>query len=162
MSKIKLMIDMDETLANFLGSEELKDWDGHIDPPAMYEAGFFRNLFPLPGAKKAIYTLLQEGEYEIYILTKPVAKSADSYKEKVEWIASHFPDLVGRIIMTQNKHMVKGDILIDDDKSWKDWDGEYVHFNRKIDSAIAWERITNRLLDKKFIENFKNKGVVSE
>lgn len=151
-----LFIDMDETIVDFLGSEALRSWDGKRNPPQMYEPGFFRNLQPLTGAKSAMYALIQSEMFDIYILTKPVSKSPDSYKEKVEWIASHFPDLLDKVIMTQNKLLMKGDILVDDDRTWKDFQGIFLHFNRNVESAIMWQKIVSKLLSGKWKQ--ENKG----
>jgi len=149
-SKKTLMIDMDEVLANFSSSHRLADWDGSFNPPAMYEKGFFEELEPLPGAIKAVIKLLNSNKFDIWILTQPVAKSSKSYAEKATWIWKHLSDLGDKIIMTQNKILVKGDILIDDSKKWKNFEGTFMHFKPEVPSFLMWEEIVTRLLSDEF------------
>lgn len=149
MSKKKiLLIDMDETLCDFSGSPDLRAWqEKKRNPSAMFEVGFFRHLVPLPGAIAGVMELLSSNLYDIYVLSQPVAKSPHSYSEKVEWILTYLPDLRDKIILCQDKYMVKGDILIDDDKSrWGKFDGKFVHFNRDKHPFSQWQSIVESLL----------------
>jgi len=124
-------IDMDDTIADFLGSPAFKDG---FDVSKMYEIGFFLNLKPVPGALSGVRTLIRKG-YDVQILSQPVAESAHSYSEKVQWIALWFPELIGKINFTQDKGLFKGDYLIDDNApKWKDKfeanGGQFIEFNQ--------------------------------
>jgi len=155
MSKKKvLLIDMDETLCDFSGSPALRNWqEKKRNPSAMFEVSFFRNLDPLPGAIAGVMELLSSSLYDIYILTQPVAKSPHSYSEKVEWILTYLPDLKDKIIMCQDKSMIKGDILIDDDKQrWGKWGGKFIHFNRDRHPFSQWQSIVEDLLNEKEVK----------
>ena len=116
-----LCIDMDNVLADFSGSPRLRNWqEKKRNPSSMYGKNFFRDLEPLPGAIEAVMEIIASNKYDVYILTQPVAKSPHSYSEKVEWVLTHIPDLMDKIIMCQNKAMVKGDILVDEpDRDWE-------------------------------------------
>ena len=114
MKKLKIWVDMDDTLFNFT---KAVNGATQRNPKEMYKKGFFRNLEPTDGSKEFIRCLLHQeavGTIEVGILTKPVATSPISYKEKVESIREHFPELLNKITMTQNKSQLRGDILIDD------------------------------------------------
>ena len=109
MKKI-VYIDLDDTIADFLGAEVFKSG---FDVSLMYEPGFFLNLKPIAGAQVAVRQIMRMG-YDVHILSQPVAESAHSYQEKVEWIGKYFPDLINKINLTQDKGLFKGDFLIDD------------------------------------------------
>ena len=140
-NKIRIFLDLDDTLMDFSGKV------GHYreHPEDMYEENFFRDLEPMPGAKDAVEALLQAG-YDVHILTMPLSTKDESYTEKAISVRRHFPELVNKITMTQNKLMMKGDILIDDNKEkWGRFDGEFIHFN-KYNKESEWKRIINQLL----------------
>lgn len=101
---------MDDTIADFQGSEKFRDGFNVV---YMYEPGFFRDLPVIPGALVAVREIMRMG-YDVHILTQPLAESPHSYTEKVQWVALHFPDLINKISMTQDKGLFRGDYLIDD------------------------------------------------
>lgn len=116
MKKI-VFIDLDDTIADFQGSAKFKDGFNVVH---MYEPGFFKDLPVIPGALVAVRAIMRMG-YDVHILTQPLAESAHSYSEKVQWVALHFPDLINKISMTQDKGLFKGDYLIDDNAlKWKE------------------------------------------
>lgn len=146
MDKKIIFIDLDDTIADFLGSEVFKD---RIDIYKMFEPGFFFNLKPVDGALSGVRALIEMG-WDVYILTQPVAESAHSYSEKVQWIGMWFPELIRKVNMVQDKGLVKGDFLIDDnEKKWKERfesnGGKFVHFRYNKDdregNARHWRAI---------------------
>lgn len=145
MSLGLILIDMDDTLADFGGSPV---FGASIDDTKMYEPGFFRDLKPIDGALVAVRKLIKLG-YEVQILTQPVAQSPHSYSEKVQWIGMWLPELIPGINMVQDKGLVKGDYLIDDNvKKWKSKfeknGGTFIHFPYVRNSNIhktAWENV---------------------
>jgi len=151
MTKKIVLIDMDEVLANFRAHPEVND--EHKNHPAMYRKGFFLELLPIPGALEAVRALLNEDCFDVNICTQPVAESAYCYMEKAQWIWKWFPELGQKIIMVQNKGLVVGDYLIDDNATkWKDKfeanGGEFIHFNIHSDPKDEWQRIVAELLYK--------------
>lgn len=116
----RIYVDLDDTIADFKGSEALigKPFNNFGVHP-MYEPGFFFNLKPIKGSLSGVRALIRLG-YDVHILTQPLAESAHSYSEKVQWVGLHFPDLVNKIHMTQDKGLFIGDYLIDDNaEKWK-------------------------------------------
>lgn len=150
MNKPILYIDMDEVLCDFCGHPSLEQWDRtKRNPPEMYEPGFFESLKPFPGAIYSITKLLNEDEWDIYILTQPVAKSPVSYMEKANWICKWLPDLRDKLILTQNKGLHIGHVLVDDSEKWeKVFKGKFIHFRRDMLPEAMWRNV---LRDLKYI-----------
>lgn len=151
--KPTLFVDMDDTIAQFIGDERLlciPITHLHQDYKEMHEKEFFRKQVVMPGAKKAIKTLLDSQKFEIYILSVPLATSPHSYSEKVEWISEHFPELLKRIVFTQDKSLIRGNFLVDDSILWQEpWEnngGDFIRFDPRKNAQSQWERITDYLL----------------
>lgn len=149
-----LYIDMDEVLVDFTGHFALKHCDkAQINPPAMYEKGFFESLQPLPGAISAVVKILNSNKFDVKILTQPVAKSPVSYTEKVNWLYKYLPDLAGDPIMTQDKSLIKGDFLIDDNEKWgkphpvhgRVFEGILILFRIDIHPIAMWDKVLDTL-----------------
>lgn len=136
MTKI-VFIDMDDTIADFVGHPVFKgEKPCDLTIHHMYEPGFFENLEPIQGAHSGVRRLIRAG-FDVHILTQPVAESAHSYSEKVKWIGKHFPELINKISMTQDKGLFKGDFLVDDNAvKWKDKfetnGGKFIWFRHDI------------------------------
>lgn len=149
-----IYIDMDDTIADFIRAATV---NGVFDYLRMYEPGFFFNLKPVDGALVAVRQLIGLG-YDVQILSQPVADSPCSYTEKVQWIGVHFPELISKINLTQNKGQFIGDYLIDDNPTkWKAKfeanGGKFIYFmynpgtHTQISNREGWERIVNFFRD---------------
>lgn len=135
-----IFVDMDGVLADFDGSVAV-----HIqDPPEMFVPGFFRNLKVMPGAKEGVQALIDNPKLKVYIGTKHTTKTDYSPSEKVAWVREHFPQLLKKMFIVTDKHLLKGDYLIDDDLRWRNFPGEFIHFD-KTNSAKEWERVVEYL-----------------
>lgn len=142
-----LYIDMDCVIADFCKGAAERGYDRSMKaPPCMYADGFFLNLSPLSGALESVRALIRSGLYDIHILTQPLAYSPISYTEKAQWIAKWFPELIEKITMTQDKSLLKGQYLIDDNLKWQGFEGRFIHFNPEADSAAMWQDVVNELL----------------
>ena len=76
--------------------------------------GFYRSLPIIPGAKEALENLLSLG-HDVRICTAPKRRFTYCVPEKFEWIAEHLGQKwVERTILTRDKTLVHGDILVDD------------------------------------------------
>jgi 5'-nucleotidase len=135
-----ILVDQDGPLANFEGGF-LKNWQNlfpkeffipleerttfymreqyptHLTEKvdAIYSSpGFFRNLEPTKGAIEAIKELVKLG-YDVRICTSPLSRYEHCVLEKFEWVEKHLGrQFTKRIILTKDKTMVRGDLLIDD------------------------------------------------
>lgn len=80
----------------------------------MAHVGFYKGIQPIPGAKGALNRLLREG-HDVRIVTSPFLANPTCASEKFEWVEEHIGAGWGaRTILTNDKTVVRGDILIDD------------------------------------------------
>ena len=135
-----LLLDMDGPMADFdrhfFDQSVANGWDLDIDDLSMQEHrfltdhqpskahqkaaraavegdGWFRALPVVPGAQEGVAELLSLG-VEITVCTKPLEASYSCPSEKFAWIAEHFPDLVGHVMLAPDKSRAVGNILLDD------------------------------------------------
>ncbi|CAB3672027.1 hypothetical protein LMG3458_01146 [Achromobacter deleyi] len=82
---------------------------------AIYTApGFIRNLPPVPGALDAVKELLALG-MDVRICTSPLSQFENCVAEKYLWVEKHLGrEATNRLILTKDKTLVQGDLLIDD------------------------------------------------
>lgn len=149
-----IMLDMDSTTVDFWKSHMFKSKERGLNPPEMYEPGFFETLPPMPGALSGVRAVLEFGRVNninIHILSKPVSATFYSYSEKAAWISKWFPELVRNIILCQHKELVSapGRVLIDDHLPWKDlWEGRggtFILFDEHRSSAEYWLEIVEQM-----------------
>ncbi|KAM6163522.1 5'(3')-deoxyribonucleotidase, cytosolic type [Rhynchocyon petersi] len=83
---------------------------------SVYQApGFFLDLEPIPGALEALREMNEMEDTEVFICTSPLLKYEHCVAEKYRWVEKHLgPKFVERIILTRDKTVVSGDLLIDD------------------------------------------------
>ena len=75
--------------------------------------GFFKRLEPIKGAIYALEEL--EKKYEVFICTAPLLENPTCCNDKLWWIDNHLGgDWIRRTIITKDKTVIDGDILIDD------------------------------------------------
>lgn len=75
--------------------------------------GFFRNLPPIPGAIEGIKALAEHAD--VWICTTPTKIHTNCVPEKYAWVKEHLGQAwVEHIIMTRDKTLVHGSMLIDD------------------------------------------------
>ncbi|MCC7450787.1 MAG: 5'-3'-deoxyribonucleotidase [Anaerolineae bacterium] len=135
-----ILVDMDGVIANF-ESNFLKQWreqyPGHPYIPLEERVGFYveeqypadikhlvAGLFrapnfyrtnpPIPGGLQALNEMRDMG-HEVFICTSPLTEYQNCVLEKYEWVDQHLGlAWVDRIVLTRDKTLVNGDILIDD------------------------------------------------
>lgn len=78
--------------------------------------GFFVNIPEIPGAVAAVKEMNQIENVEVFICTSPlIGNYRYCVKEKYEWIEKHMGnDWAGKIILTPDKTLINGHLLIDD------------------------------------------------
>ncbi|XDB61619.1 PREDICTED: 5'(3')-deoxyribonucleotidase, cytosolic type [Capra hircus] len=83
---------------------------------SVYEApGFFLDLEPIPGALEALREMNDMQDTQVFICTTPLMKYDPCVPEKYRWVEKHLgPQFVERIILTRDKTVISGDLLIDD------------------------------------------------
>ena len=144
-----VLLDMDNTLYDFDAAIEDNSRRG---PPEMLKKGFFSDLKLFNGARPFVQKLVNRG-YDVHICTKSLATSPKCNAEKVKAICRDFPYLYNKIILCQDKHMIRGDYLIDDDfvnviAFDRAGEGQLgIHFDPKSPSADQYNAIFQHIED---------------
>jgi 5'-nucleotidase len=94
--------------------------------------GFFRNLPPIEGAIDAVKEMSTMDGVQVFLCTTPMIKNYRcSTVEKYEWVEEHMGRYwLDRMILTCDKTVIKGDILIDDK-----------HFISGAEKRPSWKHI---------------------
>lgn len=80
----------------------------------MTEPGFYRRLDPIVGAKQALKSALAAG-HDVRIVSAPYISNPTCASDKIDWIVRHYGShWASRLILTNDKTVIHGDILIDD------------------------------------------------
>lgn len=107
--------------------------------------GFYRNLAVIEGGKDALEHLLSLG-HDVRICTAPKRDFRNCTLEKLEWIDEHFGrKWAERTIITRDKTLVSGDVLVDDKPSvtgvrQPSW--EHIFYDQPYNRAEARRRLT--------------------
>ncbi|NLG74473.1 MAG: 5'-3'-deoxyribonucleotidase [Chloroflexi bacterium] len=137
---MRILVDMDGVIADFEGSfinlwkqqyprqayiplEDRKtfyllhQYPQELQPLAMEiisAPGFYRGLDVIPGAVEALHEMVNLG-IDVRICSSPARDYHNCVLEKYEWVDEHLgSDWIGRMILTEDKTLIRGDILIDD------------------------------------------------
>jgi 5'-nucleotidase len=104
-----------------------------------------RDLPPITGATEALRALLEQG-HDVRICTSPLNQYRNCVPEKYEWIERHLgPEFVTRMIVSKDKTIVYGDVLVDDNPSVKGpclakW--QHVIFDQPYNRHVDGARMT--------------------
>jgi 5'-nucleotidase len=132
MTSQTVFVDMDGVLCDFqtaFNRERLLD---PAQPFPQSAPGFYRSLMPIDGAIDGFQSLVSNPHFNVHILTAPSLYNPLSYTEKRLWVEDHLGfSAVERLIIANDKSMLKGDILIDDQTKGRGQDrfeGELIQF----------------------------------
>lgn len=133
--KQRLYIDMDGVIVDFesalrkVDNATLEQYKGILDEIP----GLFDLMEPMPGAIEAVTELAKQ--FDTYILSTAPWLNPSSWTSKISWIHRYFGSekdspLYKRVIISHNKHLLKGDYLIDDrlKNGASEFEGEHIHF----------------------------------
>lgn len=117
----KWILYINEKYGTSVRYEDVTEWDMTKNYPTLtreqvygaeLEEELYDRLEPNPGAVETVKRLMDEG-HEIYIVTSTPCRVIRAKFEKV--ILRYFPYLTWKnVIITSNKQMIRGDVLIDD------------------------------------------------
>ena len=131
-----ILVDMDDTIEQLLKAwvravnekyqqsaryEDIRSWDvSAAFPDLTWEEvygiismpGFWKTVEPIPGAAEALQRLMRDG-HDVYIVT---ATTYRSVPEKMDDLLFRYVPVLSwdQVIITRNKQMIRGDVLIDD------------------------------------------------
>ncbi len=137
---MRILIDMDDVMADFNGyfvqvyrqrhpgkfcvpADQVKDFKLVKNYPEdlrglveeiCREPGFFANLPPMEGSIEAVLEMSKTPN-EIFFCTSPYLANPTCADDKLYWIGEHLgSSWKNRTIITSDKTVVRGDVLIDD------------------------------------------------
>ena len=131
-----ILVDMDDTIEQLLAAlvkranerfrrsvtvDDITDWTIVCAYPGlekrqildlMHEPGFWDTVEPVPGAADGLKYLMDKG-HQVYVVT---ATEYEHVPEKMERVLFRYFPFLSRdqVIITGNKQMIRGDVLIDD------------------------------------------------
>ncbi len=142
-----IYVDMDNVLVDFesgidqLSEETYQEYQDDLDEVP----GFFRDLPPVEGAIDAFHKL--SAQYDVYILSTAPWRNPSAWIDKLLWVKKHLPEVAHkRLILSHNKHLNRGDYLIDDRTAngAGDFPGEHIHFGEE--PFLDWDAVLGYLL----------------
>lgn len=107
---MRIFIDLDGVVVDF---EKFRIISGLTGEEIKKLPGAYLDMDPIPGAIEAVQSLIGMG-HEVWLATKPPTGIPQAYADKVAWVLRHLPELKRRIILTHDKSLLRGDVLVDD------------------------------------------------
>ena len=140
MEKKILLVDMDDTICHYTKAYEKARKEHPTQPFPQSQYGFFAGLEPIEGALHFLDELTNY--YEVWICTRCSSMNPMSYAEKAQWVKQHLGFAwVNALIITPDKGMIKGDILVDDSQ-WSLFGGDQILFHHETNN---WFKIIKQL-----------------
>lgn len=142
-----LYVDLDNVMVNFqsgidkLDNDTIINYEGRLDEVPH----IFSMMDPVEDAIES-YELLCK-KYDTYILSTSPWENPTAWHDKLNWVKNNIGlSAYKRLILTHNKHLNRGDYLIDDRlKNGADrFQGELIHF--LSDRFPNWKSVINYLL----------------
>src|SRR5690554_1846236 len=130
-AKQTVFVDMDGVLVNFqsgidrISEEDRIKYDGDLDEVP----GIFSLMDPNEGAIEGYKWLCDN--FDTYILSTAPWENPSAWIDKLLWVKKYLPEAAyKRLILSHNKHLAKGDFLIDDRTAngAGEFPGKHVHF----------------------------------
>lgn len=93
--------------------EGLTEYQSSLVREVMDELDYFY-LDPIPGAIEAVQSMREYG-HEVMICTSPWLSNPSCLNDKIDWVCKHLGEgWEDRVIITKDKTIMLGDVLIDD------------------------------------------------
>lgn len=144
MVKKTILLDLDDTISCFLPNiikeynkiygtnhmvEDITEWEipSYIQPSlwTVFDKSNILEYMPLKPRALEIIKKWSKMNIEVVIVTG-IEKNTNGYKDKLKWLKNvGLEPYITDLIPTKNKYLVRGDILIDDNKEYLDKWKEY-------------------------------------
>ena len=125
----RIYIDMDGVLCDFDGGKKNLSQPNDLSLDKI--PNYFKNLQPIKNALSSVNKLMDDINFDVYILSTAPWDNPSSWTDKRLWIENHFGDKLNRrLILSHRKDFLKGDYLIDDrpNNGAKEFEGKWIHF----------------------------------
>lgn len=140
-----VFVDMDGVLVNFqsgidrISDQEKEKHEGNLDEVP----GIFSLMEPNEGAIEGYKWLCKN--FDTYILSTAPWENPSAWIDKLLWVKKYLPEeAYKRLILSHNKHLAKGDFLIDDRTAngAGDFSGKHIFFGPNGDKDFAdWKGV---------------------
>lgn len=133
---MRIFVDLDGVVVDF---DKFRAISGLTGEEIKKLPGAYLDMDPIPDAIEGVHSLIGMG-HEVWLATKPPTGIPDAYADKVKWVLRHLPELKRRIILTHDKSLLRGDILIDDRPHKANAD-KFEGFLIKFGGSIGWNEV---------------------
>ena len=95
--------------------EKFGEHIGDLVYNVLCEPGFFASIEPIQKAVDTVKRLIHDPRFQVFFCTSPMRANPTCCNDKMDWITRYFgKQLCNRVIITSDKTVCKGDVLIDD------------------------------------------------
>ena len=139
-----VFVDMDGVLVNFQsGIDKISKEDAEKHKNDLDEVpGIFSLMEPNAGAIEGYEWLCKN--FDTYILSTAPWENSSAWQDKLDWVKKYLPDAAyKRLILSHNKHLLKGDFLIDDRiaNGSGEFAGKHIFFAEAGKGFEDWKRV---------------------
>lgn len=137
---------MDGVLVNFpsafpnLNQETLDAYEGRLDEVP----NIFSMMDPMEHAIESFHLLAEQ--FDTYILSTAPWRNPSAWTDKLNWVQKHLGKCAHkRLILSHNKHLNKGDFLVDDrpNNGAEKFAGEWIQFGAS--GYENWHKVRDHL-----------------
>ncbi len=116
----RVRIPTPEERNTFYLDEQIALEHRHLVKEIIARPGFFLSLKPVPGAIEGLRRIASIPDVNLAICTSPLQDPTYCVPEKYEWVERYLgPRFLSNMIMTRDKTVVEGDIMLEDNSCIK-------------------------------------------
>lgn len=144
---MRIYIDMDNVLVDFRSALSKRGLAPDTENADDIE-GLFAEMEPMPGALEAYRELVADG-HDVYILSTAPWDNPSAWSDKLLWVQKYLGDVAHkRLILSHHKHLLRGDVLIDDrrKRGAGAFSGYHIHFGKPGPGA-TWTSVLQEVRD---------------